>query len=268
MVIGEDADKAEFGRGCWWSPLSAGFSDSSAGERGRSAPTVFARPGLVLTADVGVTAAAAPAIAATAFEGEVDFALLMESACSRAIAWAPPFRAQVGEDCHGRTEEAGAVGAAAAASPRRCTAAAISVVAAASGVWGLRGIGETRLAGGGCCSSEMSGSSSLFHLPLPLFVPPSLLLPPLPPPPMLSSDMGEKAPSRRRTQGATSVDAAGLVSTVDASAVMPLVLGSWVWCVQGAVSLLLRFDTKRRQEETSQSRCRNHVRHEKQNIVV
>ena len=245
IVSGEDADMEELGRGCWCSPLSAGFSDSSGGERGRSAPTVLARPGRVLAADVGVTAAAAPASAATAFEGDVDFALPMARACSRACAWVPPFRPQVGEDCHGRTDEAGAIGAVPAACPRFCTAAAFSVVADASGVWGLRGIGETRFAGGGCCSSESSGSNSLFHLPLPLFmfmfifIPPSLLPPPLPPPPMLSSDMGEKAPSRRRTQGATSGDAAGLVSTVDASAVMPLVLGSWVCDEEGVVPSLL-----------------------------
>lgn len=110
-----------------------------------------------------------------------------------------------------------------------CTGASVTAADTVPGsvLCGLLGIGETLLAGGGCCSSQPPGSSSLFHLPLPLFrPPPPPPLPPLQPPPILSSDIGspragEKAPPRRRTQGATSGDAAGLVSTADASMVMP-----------------------------------------------
>lgn len=111
-VDDDDADDDEgLGRGrggCWcdeWCPFgvdgrTAGFSDSAGGERGRSAPSVFARLGLVppdgntsepaATAAAAGAAAAAPAFAAVAFEGEVGWALLMTSAFSRARAWVPP----------------------------------------------------------------------------------------------------------------------------------------------------------------------------------
>lgn len=110
IVIGGGVDDVETGRGHWtcccccccWvcSPLAVavgttGFSERSGGEHARSLPTVLALPGLVLTTEFAsaapaAVAAAAPAIAAIAFAGDVDSALLMASAFSRACAWAPP----------------------------------------------------------------------------------------------------------------------------------------------------------------------------------
>lgn len=226
--------------------LTAGFPDSRGGDRGRSAPREVARLGCAPTVDVAAdvtvatATAAAPAIAAITFEGELDGALLIARALSRACAWVPPpLRAHVGEDGHGRPVSVGTIGVAAAASPRYCAAAAAAPAAAsapapapgatvATELCGLRRIGETRLAGGGCCSSQPPGSSSLFHLPLTSFKP-SSPMPPVPPPPppslTLPSDIesraGEKAPPRRRTQGATSGDAAGFESTADPSVVIP-----------------------------------------------